>query len=117
MLRAVSDALGITSGMASDGVVDLCATSDDEGASDDDSTRAAGAAGMEEEESSDDEGGAPSAAAVAAMRSARLWGDGLAINDIVTTSKNCPPKALQDGCAATSATSALLRRASYRATA
>ena len=52
-----------------------------------------------------------------AMRSARLWGDGLAINDIVTTSKNCPPKALQDGCAATSATSALLRRASYRVTA
>ena len=116
MLRAVSDALGITSGMASDGVVDLCVTSDDEGASDDDSTRAAGVAGMEED-SSEDEGGAPSAAAAAAMRSARLWGDGLAVNDIVTTSKNCPPKALQDGCAATSATSALLRRASYRVTA
>ena len=93
MLRAVSDALGIT-GMASDGVVDLCATSEEEGASDDDSTRAVG---MKEDSSEGEDG-----AAAAAMRSARLWGDGLAINDIVTTSKNCPPKALQDGCAATS---------------
>ena len=60
-------------------------------------------------------GGAPSAAAAAAMRSARLWGDGLAINDIVTTSKNCPPKALQDGCAAPSAASyRCCRRLTYR---
>eukprot|EP01045_Picozoa_sp_COSAG04_P060879 COSAG04_NODE_30963_length_259_cov_0.975000_1_plen_47_part_01 len=42
--------------------------------------------------SSDDEAEEGRRAAAAAMRSARQWGDGLAINDIVTISTNCSAK-------------------------